>query len=1023
MKVAIGEQETFDPLQATKLKTVISKGEKAVAATRGGPGYSNAVQNLAKMRTARSTWPTVFSYWDKMDINQRTFLSHFYTQQALADGGPAEIMPEFKRTYELTQRMNAMKRQMLEGTQKMDAQVAKFIRDNPNSVDDLTNLAYGSTIDNYNPSKANAKPNKYYDDIWSRLPQQGKDVYTGLLKYYAGLNAYKEVLLEEDIKKLGLPLAQEQKLIGFLHLSYQKSNTIETYLPLVRDGRFQLRYKENKVPVTRFFNDIADRNTEATKIAANIGKTMEQADKDGDIEMTVAGATDSQLRSAIESNSSFLKEAYEILDKATLNAPGARDAMKDQLYQTYLAVMPEQSVRKMFIHRTGRAGFSTDLRKDLNSVGIKMANQFARLKYGRDLNKSLSTAHGQLRGNNKYVPFYDRMDTFVKEALNPTTNISGADGLGQYAGGFLPKVAMYHYLTGWKSAIVQPLDVMQRGMPVIAGKHGYVAATIELNKAMTMFSTRDGGVLEFGKYKAPTIVGGTQLSKWQTQAMQDLGDLNVFSSTLAAEVYRNVGKKVVSTDSVALANFKIAGRTLVLGGLMHHGERISREAIAFASYNLNRAKVMREGKQAGETFRDLQLRAHATAVAQARKDVENAIGNYDPTNRPMFMRGPVGRNVTMYKFLPIVTTRLLCGNFVKMLPLLNKEGKVEAARTFFGVLGTTLIMGGARALPFFGVIMAMAGAVYRWFIKDPDAPEDMKSIDFETYITRVWIPKQLGDMGLGWLADMADSGVLNKVTGWNFSDALSLNDMIFRPPEAGRTMREDMINWGIALAGPTASMILDSANAYEAWRNGDYQKALELFMPGSINNLLEARKEANTGIQNPKGATVLEGKDVTKSSTVGRAIGFRNDLGSERLEEDRKANAIVKTINNEKIDLTRRIETAFRRSMDFKGQDESGRDKYHKIFADLMLKKVPEFDKKYPEHAFDDAELSTALTNVNQSKVSSELTLGIPLDDKNFRVLSPLVKSMMEKDKRLKGTSAPTAEPPKEMSMEEVFSK
>jgi hypothetical protein len=68
-----------------------------------------------------------------------------------------------------------------------------------------------------------------------------------------------------------------------------------------------------------------------------------------------------------------------------------------------------------------------------------------------------------------------------------------------------------------------------------------------------------------------------------------------------------------------------------------------------------------------------------------------------------------------------------------MIPRLNKEGKEAAAKKFFGTLGMTALLGGATALPLFSYAMTIAGGLWNWFGKDPDAPDDMKEMDYKLW--------------------------------------------------------------------------------------------------------------------------------------------------------------------------------------------------------------------------------------------------------------------------------------------------
>ena len=133
----------------------------------------------------------------------------------------------------------------------------------------------------------------------------------------------------------------------------------------------------------------------------------------------------------------------------------------------------------------------------------------------------------------------------------------------------------------------------------------------------------------------------------------------------------------VKVRSKAFEAGKDAVDALVLGGLMHHAERLSREVIALTSFRLHLAELQKAIPGNPMNYHE--------AVKAAIQETNEVLGNYNANNKPMIMRGGVGRVVTMYKFFPLLTTKLLVVNFFKMLPGLNKQGKVAAATKFFGV--------------------------------------------------------------------------------------------------------------------------------------------------------------------------------------------------------------------------------------------------------------------------------------------------------------------------------------------------
>jgi hypothetical protein len=112
---------------------------------------------------------------------------------------------------------------------------------------------------------------------------------------------------------------------------------------------------------------------------------------------------------------------------------------------------------------------------------------------------------------------------------------------------------------------------------------------------------------------------------------------------------------------------------------MNTSERLSREAMFMASFNLN-------------------MKGHGNfsrAVDQAVMDTNAALGNYGEYARPAFMNGLGGKVLTQFMMYPLHTASFLITNFKAMVAPMNGKDRAEAAQKFFGTLGTTFILAGA----------------------------------------------------------------------------------------------------------------------------------------------------------------------------------------------------------------------------------------------------------------------------------------------------------------------------------------
>lgn len=408
---------------------------------------------------------------------------------------------------------------------------------------------------------------------------------------------------------------------------------------------------------------------------------------------------------------------------------------------------------------------------------------------------------------------------------------------------------------------------------------------------------------------------------------------------------------------------------------MHHGERLSREIIALTSFRLHLAELQKASPGNPTNYHE--------AVKAAVRETNEVLGNYGANNKPMMMRGAGGRLVTMYKFFPLLTTKLLVTNFFKMLPMFNKQGKAAAATKFFGVLGSHALFGGLVALPAFSLAMKVLQAAWEQWQKDPDAPDEMRDIDYETWWRTEWLPKYFGNPEL---ARLVEYGLINKLTGWDISSRISLNDMWFRDPQPGKTLTDTFLNWGQVIGGAAASTALGAAQGIQLMSQGEYERGLEKLVPASISKLMVASRYAKEGIQTTQGAQLAGRGKVPTSELVGQAIGYAPARIAEAQNIAFKTQAAEKVITRERQSIMGALKDSFRKSIDFNRPEVS--ERFDKKFQETMDKAV-DFSLRHPEYEIKDGEISKAIEDELKKVVETEMGSGVRLTEKNFRLSVP----------------------------------
>jgi hypothetical protein len=616
------------------------------------------------------------------------------------------------------------------------------------------------------------------------------------------------------------------------------------------------------------------------------------------------------------------------------------------------------------MHRKGTPGFSSDVLKNVNSMGINMSRQFAKLRYAPDMRNALSAANKVIAEDPTYKAFVARANELAAESLQPPERTSLAKFMDT-ASGIVVKVSYLRYMTSWSSAIMQPLDIFLKGIPTLLGNHG-PKGPAELTKMLKIWN--QFGITEYQsdgttRWRMPSIEHATGLTPMERRAVREMVAWGVHKNTLASTVFNQAKKP--TTNKIWQTTKDVMGN-LILGNLMHHGERLSREVVYLTSFRLNFDK--------SKNFDD--------AVKKAVAETNEVYGDYSPDNRPLAMRGATGKLVTMYKFFPLVTYKNLIGNFFKVLSTTNSpKEKVQAATKFFGVMGTHLLLGGLEALPMFSVVMSILGAAWNQWGRDPDAPDEMKNISYETWWKTKFMPEKFGD----W-SELLKKGAANHLTGWDISSRISLNDMWFRAPTMpAASNKEIMGNWALALAGPVPSLVLSATQGLQEIANGQYERGLEKILPGSISNLMIAHRYATEGFQTPQGAQLAQPGTMDKSEIAGQAIGYRPAAISAAQEIAFKSKVAEKVVLAEKNQLTRQYNDNFIKSTD-PTMPVDFQQRFNQKWGDT-LDKVIDFNIRHPKTQINIEELNKSLSEHIKAITETEMGGGVRITPENVDLL------------------------------------
>jgi hypothetical protein len=289
---------------------------------------------------------------------------------------------------------------------------------------------------------------------------------------------------------------------------------------------------------------------------------------------------------------------------------------------------------------------------------------------------------------------------------------------------------------------------------------------------------------------------------------------------------------------------------------------------------------------------------------------------------------------------PLHSYIMLGKNAAKMIGAMPAKDRAEAAKTFWGQMGMTLILAGAAGTPGIYLMTGFLSGMWRdfWDEDKLKRPADLRELSFETWLRQKFLPEQLGN---DW-ARLVDRGVLNYATGADFSSRLSLSfsNLFFREGKETKTEREFVNEKIIELAGPSVNQILTYADAIDAFKKGDYRTGAEKIAPAFARNWMFMYKQKEEGAKDSRGVQLLSKDAISTGELVWRAVGFNSDALSDLQTNNFKIIGIEQKINNERDRILDRLDLHLRnRNM----------KEYRKAYEDMG-----KFNAKNPWVAIDD---------------------------------------------------------------------
>jgi hypothetical protein len=172
--------------------------------------------------------------------------------------------------------------------------------------------------------------------------------------------------------------------------------------------------------------------------------------------------------------------------------------------------------------------------------------------------------------------------------------------------------------------------------------------------------------------------------------------------------------------------------------------------------------------------------------------------------------------------------------------------------------------------------------------------------------------------------------------------------------------------------GPTASLLLGFADAYDAYAMGDYQKMLDRMLPAVARNLVVANRYADEGMKTGRGVELVGKDDVRTGELIGQAIGFRPDILASTQGPAFKLSGIEQKINNQRNLLLNKLD--FQRRKDTDEGDAK--------FDDIIDTEVAKFNDKYPSYKLNRDTINESLKKRAEQRATSRAGVNVTKQNK-----------------------------------------
>jgi hypothetical protein len=577
-------------------------------------------------------------------------------------------LPSIQTLIDALEKRNGQQEQEIKKINDNYKRFSAAVKANPKAAERMNDMAVDARLaqvdpldPNFKPTAANAAEYRRLRSVYTSLPPDLQNTYKDIRQAYEGaLQRYEDLLLRN-----ASPSMRDK-----LRLEFEARKKLVAYIPFLRSGDYWLEYADPKSGerTVQAFQSARERDNFVAKDLPSNTKVRKYRN-----------LHEARFVASEVPPTTFIGGVIR-----DLKQQGATDEMINSVYQSYLALMPAESISKRFMKSEDVLGMERDIVRGYGDTMIKWSRKLADSEYAPQIDRAITGVKNEASaiGTSDVAAVSDTINEQSAFFHNPTYGkvVSAATAF-----------SYFEYIAGnISSALINLSTLPMFSWPILGAKFGFDKASSAMLAAGKVVAN---GLDKNPKYKA---------------LYESLMDHAQFEHTMAREVlearrmttgdYLGVKAKILDTLSIPFSAT----------------ERYNRGVTAVAAFDLARAQGMSEAdaiKYAVTTVKDINTSGMAVTA-------------------PKYMQSGIGRVFFTFKSFVWNSAFIVARAFHQAYKGESPEVRRIAQRQLLGIYGMAGAFAGVKGLPFFGIAETIAQMLNALFGDDEPFNFDEEMRDF-----------------------------------------------------------------------------------------------------------------------------------------------------------------------------------------------------------------------------------------------------------------------------------------------------